>query len=110
MRLLFDNNLSHRLIENLSDLFPESSQVMIEGLDDADDGIIWKFAQENEFVIVTKDSDFHDLSILKGSPPKVIWLRIGNCRILDIERIMRKNIAEIDAFLNDPNIDILTLD
>lgn len=110
MKILFDNNLSHKLIERLGDLFPESSHVMVEGLDEEDDQIIWAFARENNFSIMTKDSDYSDLSILKGSPPKVIWLQIGNCRVEDVERIIRSNFQSIHHFLNDPDSDIISID
>ena len=82
MKLLFDNNLSHKLVSRLDDLFPDSSHVMTEGLDEAEDHEIWDYAKENGFAIITKDSDYDDLSIVRGFPPKVIWLKIGNCRVV----------------------------
>ncbi len=66
MKLLFDNNLSHKLVERLADLYPGSSHVMLEGLDQAEDHAIWDLAKANGFIIVTKDSDFNELSIMKG--------------------------------------------
>ncbi|WP_328987714.1 DUF5615 family PIN-like protein [Thiorhodovibrio winogradskyi] len=89
MKLLFDNNLSHKLAQKLEDIFPGSSHAMIEHLDESNDQEIWLFARDNDFTIVTKDSDFNEIRLLKGFPPKVIWLRIGNCRVSDIERIIR---------------------
>jgi len=88
MKLLFDNNISFKLVSRLKNVFPHSSHVMFEELDAVDDLIIWNFAKENEFVIVTKDNDFNELSVLKGFPPKVIWLRTGNCRINQIEDML----------------------
>ena len=99
MKLLFDNHLSHRLVARLDDVLPGSSHVMLEGLDESGDLDIWKFAFEHDYTIVTKDSDFSDLSMLRGHPPKVIWMRIGNCRISDIESIIRSRLNILRGFV-----------
>ena len=70
MRLLFNNNLSHRLASRLADCFPGSTHVMSENMDEADDQQIWQFAKNSGFVIVTKDSDYQAFSLAHGSPPK----------------------------------------
>ncbi len=109
MKLLFDQNLSPRLVKLLADLFPESNHVFPLGLDEADDTEVWEYARENEFTLVTKDADFGDLSILRGFPPKVIWLRRGNCRTADIEAILRNNFDAIKELENDAEIGLVTL-
>jgi len=106
MKLLFDNNLSHKLVRRLADIYPNSSHVMNEELDASEDVVIWEFAKKHDFVIVTKDSDFNDLSMIKGYPPKVIWLQIGNCKFDKIENIIRKNRIQINKFLNDSNLGV----
>lgn len=78
MRLLFDQNLSFRLVEQVAEAFPGSSQVRLLGLDQASDRTLWQYARDNDYVLVTKDSDFHELCVLHGPPPKVVWLKIGN--------------------------------
>lgn len=78
MKLLLDENLSRRLIPFLQQDFPGSTQVALIGLERADDREIWEFAKANGFVIVTRDADFEDMSIVKGHPPQVIWLRTRN--------------------------------
>ncbi len=78
MKLLFDQNLSHRLVDNLIDLFPESIHVKDAKLERSTDSEIWDYAKENNFIIVSKDSDFHQRSFLHGPPPKVIWINKGN--------------------------------
>lgn len=78
MKLLLDENLSRRLIPFLQADFPDSTQVALLGLEKTTDREIWQFAKNNDYVIVTKDSDFHELSILYGAPPKIIWLKTGN--------------------------------
>lgn len=75
MKLLFDENLSNRLFEALSKEFPGSTHVREVGLASADDRSVWEFARGNGFIIVSKDSDFHQLSFLLGPPPKVAWVR-----------------------------------
>jgi len=101
VKLLFDENLSPRLSEVLSDLFPDSTHVRNVGLRSADDPDVWKFAIDNGFVIVSKDSDMHDRSLVFGFPPKVIWIRLGNCSSNDVENLIRKEGESIKAFIDD---------
>ena len=79
MKLLFDQNLSSALVARLEDLFPGSTHVKAEGMDEAPDIEVWLFAKQQGFTIVSKDSDFQQRSLLFGAPPKVVWLRVGNC-------------------------------
>ncbi len=78
MKLLLDQNLSRRILKQLQPHYPDSSQVALLKMDKSDDMTIWEYARKHGFIIVTKDSDFQELSILKGEPPKVIWLKCGN--------------------------------
>ena len=87
----------------LNDIFPDSTHVMFKGLDEAADQEIWNFARKENFTIVTKDSDFYDFSALLGSPPKIIWLRIGNSKVNDIEILLRSYNREIKKCLQDTN-------
>ena len=98
MKLLFDENVSPRLVAGLSDVFPESVHVRDIGLARATDAVIWTYARDHHFTIVSKDSDFHQVSFVRGSPPKVIWIRRGNCTTADIEALLRSNRAEIASF------------
>lgn len=98
MKLLFDQNLSPRLPRLLSDLYPGSIHVRDVGLKDASDTAIWRYAQENKFVIVSKDSDFQQRSLLLGHPPKFIWLRVGNCPVRPIGELLRKHSVAIHTF------------
>ena len=100
MRILFDQNISARISKKLSDLFSNCSQVRLEGLDNASDLEIWEYAKKNNFSIVTFDADFYDLSTLKGHPPKVIWLRIGNTTTANLEKVLRKYFDSISKFLS----------
>lgn len=78
MKLLLDENLSRRLVPFLQNDFPGSTQVALIGLEHADDRTIWEYAGDNDFVIVTRDADFEELSALYGHPPQVLWLRTPN--------------------------------
>jgi predicted nuclease of predicted toxin-antitoxin system len=89
MRLLFDQNLSHRLPARLADIFPDSAHVRLLGMDRASDTVIWNFAKQNGFTITTQDSDFVERSKLFGSPPKIVWLRCGNTTPQQIEALLR---------------------
>lgn len=102
MRLLFDQNLSFRLCERLSDLFPGSSQVRLLGLDRADDRLIWEHAKTEGFAVVTQDADYAEMAALSGPPPKVIWLRGGNQPTQAIERTLRSCAPMMEAFDQDP--------
>ena len=85
MKLLFDQNLSHKLALRLADLFPDSEHVRSVGLKTAIDTVVWDYAKNNGLMIVSKDSDFHQMSFLYGFPPKVVWVRLGNCSTTDVE-------------------------
>ena len=102
MKLLFDQNLSFRLCDRLSDLFPGSSQVRLLGLDRADDRRIWDHAKAHGFAVVTHDADYAEMAALLGPPPKVIWLRGGNHPTLAIERTLRSRALIVEAFDQDP--------
>lgn len=109
MKLLFDHHLSRKLVSRLIDIFPNSSHVALHGLDQADDIDIWLFARQNDFAIVTKDSDFNDVTTLRGAPPKIIWIRVGNCTTADIERIIRRSYPMLMQFSTDPSSAILEI-
>ena len=74
MKLLFDHNLSYKLVARLADLFPNSEHVRNVNLHEADDRPVWEYARAHGFAIVSKDEDFHQLSFLYGAPPKVVWV------------------------------------
>jgi predicted nuclease of predicted toxin-antitoxin system len=101
VKLLFDQNLAPRLARDLADIFPDSAHVRDLGMTRAADREIWDHARETGFVIVSKDNDFQQMSFVFGPPPKVIWIRRGNCSVQDTERILRSNSARIHQFEGD---------
>ena len=113
MKLLLDQNLSHRLLTALQGHFPDSTHVRLAGMERASDTDIWQFARDRGFCIVTLDADFYDLSVLRGPPPKVVWLQTGNTstasvgdlliRRLDVLREFAANIDEACLVLDAPS-------
>jgi len=101
MKLLFDQNLSFKLCRLLADIFPDSNQVRLLGMEEASDRTIWEFAKENGFTVVSHDVDFADLATLFGPPPKVIWLRCGNQPTEAIEKRLRDHVEAIASFVGD---------
>ncbi|MCS6627745.1 DUF5615 family PIN-like protein [Roseibacterium beibuensis] len=107
MKLLFDQNLSHRLPAALAHAFPGSSQVRTLGLDTADDRTIWRHAAEHGFV--TLDSDFADLSALLGPSPKVVWLRCGNKPTAFIEELIRTHSLRVLTMAVADDVDLIEI-
>lgn len=91
MRLLFDEQLSEALCDQLRDVFPGSVHVRPIAGPSTSDERVWALAIERDCVLVTKDEDFHRLSVLRGSPPKVVWVRLGNCATDDVARLLRRH-------------------
>jgi len=89
MKLLFDEKLPARLAEDVADLDPGSAHVLTLGLGGASDREIWDRAA---------DEEFHRLSVLLGPPPKVVWLRLGNCVTADVRHLLRFRALQILAF------------
>jgi predicted nuclease of predicted toxin-antitoxin system len=109
VKLLLDENLSDRIVSRVVDLYPDSSHVKSHTLSQTEDGIIWDYARQNGFVIVSKDSDFHQRSLVFGHPPKLIFMRVGNCATVQIIEMLRANFILISAFDSDPTASILVL-
>jgi predicted nuclease of predicted toxin-antitoxin system len=109
MKLLFDQNLSPRLVTRLVELYPDSNHVYPLRLDRVLDHEVYEYARREGFLLVTKDADFSDLCVLRGFPPKVIWIRRGNCTTVTIEQILRRHYDDIKALSSDPFIGVLTL-
>jgi predicted nuclease of predicted toxin-antitoxin system len=101
MRFIFDQNISQRILAILPEQFSDSTSVKKEGLLNSTDRAIWEFAKKNDYVIVTQDSDFNDLNLLFGFPPKIIWIRTGNLRTNAIKDILSTYLLEIERFISD---------
>jgi predicted nuclease of predicted toxin-antitoxin system len=109
VRLLFDENLSHQLVRLLGDIFPRSVHVRDVGLKSADDPLVWQYAKENHLIIVSKDSDLHQRSFVLGHPPKLVWVRLGNCSTSEVEILLRRHFSAIITFHEDAEASFLAL-
>jgi predicted nuclease of predicted toxin-antitoxin system len=109
VKLLFDENLSPKLSRLLADVFPDSTHVRDVGMKATDDPIVWDYARDNDCMIVSKDADMHDLSLVWGNPPKVVWLRLGNCSTLQVEALLRLEFDVIKLFSEDEFVSLLSL-
>lgn len=102
MKLLFDQNLSHRLVALVADLFPESLHIRDAGLAKADDEAIWEYAKVEGYVIVSKDSDFRQRSFVLGAPPKAIWIHRGNLTTAQVSELLRRHQPDLVSFFSEP--------
>jgi len=109
VKLLFDQNISFRLISKVTPFFPEAKQIKELRLTDNTDKEIWDFAKSNNYTIVTFDSDFFDLSTFYGFPPKVIWLRTGNMTTDYLSKLLLKKKKQIADFINNDDLVCLQL-
>lgn len=109
MKLLFDQNISPKIVKQLEDLFPDAKQVRHLGLENASDIQIFEFVKKNGYTVVTFDSDFVDLNVIKGFPPKILWLKTGNLTTKAISDLIRKNQMIIQTFLKSEENEILEI-
>ncbi len=103
MKLLFDQNISFRIVKLIRDRYPDVAQITQLELSNPTDREIWKFARENNYTIVTFDSDFNDLLTLYGLPPKIIWLRLGNTSTQKLADFFIHRHDIIQEFISHPN-------
>jgi len=110
MKLLLDQNLSDRIPAQVGRFFPASAHVKNQGLDRSSDEVVWKFAEDNGYAILTKDWDFHQMSLVRGFPPKVIFLKVGNCSTDAIISLIQQHHLDISQFLDDKAASLLILE
>ncbi|HET7818375.1 MAG TPA: DUF5615 family PIN-like protein [Bacteroidia bacterium] len=109
MKLLFDQNISPKIVKQLESSFPGSKHVLHVGLQDQSDLAIFEYAKENGYTIVTFDSDFVDLNLFRGFPPKLIWLKTGNLTTRFISELLKQNVLTIQNFVTSEEKDILEI-
>jgi predicted nuclease of predicted toxin-antitoxin system len=109
VKLLFDQNLAPSLVARFQELYPGSSHVRLVGLHRAPDAEVWIYARDQGYTVVSKDADFHQMSFLLGAPPKVIWIRRGNCSVAEIGDILLASRATIRQFEDDEEAALLIL-
>jgi predicted nuclease of predicted toxin-antitoxin system len=109
VRLLFDENVSHRLVGILAREFPDSTHVRDVALRGAVDSQIWDHARANSLMIVSKDTDFRERSYVEGFPPKIIWLDVGNAGTAAIAELLKRERGRIDLFEKQEETSLLIL-
>lgn len=109
VRLLFDEPLSERLCDVLADIFPGSLHVRLLGHGGAADTAVWDLARTHGCLIVSKDEDFNRLAVLRGAPPKFVWIRRGNCPTEEIAQFLRRRVDEISRFSEQNDATVLEL-
>jgi len=109
MKLLFDQNISHRVVNKITADFPGARSVKEEGLYEADDRTIWNFAKHNEFIIITQDDDFNNFCSVWGYPPKVIWLKTGNLSNAALSHILISRKTQIQHFVDNPEAGLMEI-
>jgi predicted nuclease of predicted toxin-antitoxin system len=110
VKLLLDENVSDRIVQQIVDLFPDSTHVKAIGFKEADDSIVWAWAKQHGFTILSKDTDFYQRTIVFGSPPKFIWLRVGNCPTRFITTLLRSRHEIIRQFIASETESLLVLE
>jgi predicted nuclease of predicted toxin-antitoxin system len=96
---IIDNNLSPKIARALNGIYPGIQHVADIKLDQKTDVEIWEYAQAHGLHILTKDRDFKDIQGMRGAPPKVVWLRLGNVSTRQILAVLLRNETRIKAFL-----------
>ncbi|WP_163381084.1 DUF5615 family PIN-like protein [Cyclobacterium sp. SYSU L10401] len=109
MKLLFDQNISPKIVRQIESDFPDSNQVRHVGLEDASDSVIFDYAKAHGYAIVTFDADFIDLNMIRGIPPKIIWLKTGNLTTRSVSILLQKNRTALIEFLASEEQGILEI-
>ena len=109
MKLLLDENISRRIIPKLQVHYPKSDHVALIDLEHLPDSEIWCYALNNDFTIVTKDSNFEEMSLIKGSPPKVIWIKLGNVSNTVLLSTLIENQTHIESMINQKSTNCLEI-
>lgn len=110
MKVLIDQNISHRIIPFLAEYFDILTHVRETGLMNSYDYQIFMYARETKYdAILTLDEDFQHHILIHNAPPKVIWLRVGNCSTKHLSDVIIQNIGDINAFVHNDNFEIIEI-
>lgn len=110
MKLLFDENLSPRLVQLLASEYPGSAHIHAVGLGEASDIEVWEYAKTHGYIIASKDGDFFEMSVVRGAPPKLVWIRRGNCNTADIVELLRAHRDSIELLARHEDGRYLAID
>jgi predicted nuclease of predicted toxin-antitoxin system len=110
VKLLLDENVSGGIVQQIADLFPASTHVKALGMNHVEDRALWEWSKHHEFILVSKDTDFYQMAIVLGHPPKFIWLRVGNCSTTMITNLLRSRYEVIREFVERESESVLVLE
>jgi predicted nuclease of predicted toxin-antitoxin system len=110
MKLLFDENLSPKLVRLLATEFPDSNHVELLKLRGSTDTSLWELAKTQDFLLVSKDNDFRQRVFLFGPPPKVIWLSVGNAGTEPIAKLLKNNLTKTETFAESKEEGLLVIE
>ena len=94
-RLLIDENLPFSLGSRLGVDYIHAPQIA----EQASDSLLWQQARENDWVVLTRDTDFFDRLLVRGTPPKIVWVRLGNVRKNDLLRMLEDRWPAVQKLL-----------
>ena len=100
MTFLIDVNLPPRLCPWLAQRNHQATHLCDVDALRAPDRAVWALASDRSAVIISKDTDFHDLSLLRGQPPQVLLISLGNCSNEDLLLHLSGAWADIEDALN----------
>lgn len=109
-KLLLDQNLSYKILNEIKEFFPQSSHVRLLHLEKAEDLKVWQYAKEHGFHILTKDTDFQGINVLYGFPPKTVRIHIGNTSTKYITELILRRYKLIQEFLESKDVGCLELE
>ena len=98
VRLLLDESLSVRLLQPLTESFPGSEHIRNLTNTGTSDRLLWDLARTSQFILTTRDEDFVGMSVLRGAPPKVVWLNVGKSRNAVIAALLQTHATDIQRF------------
>jgi predicted nuclease of predicted toxin-antitoxin system len=93
----------------LADVFPASLHVRALVGVGTTDARVWELAAEHDCLLVTKDEDFHRLSVLRGAPSKAVWLRLGNSTTEIMADLLRRHDQDLRAFADQSEATFLAI-
>jgi predicted nuclease of predicted toxin-antitoxin system len=109
VRLLLDENLSARLLPALMDVFPGSDHVRTLRLERISDSALWELAGDGDYVLTTREEDLIGTSVLRGTPPKILWLNTGHSRNPVIAALIKSHALDIERFVADAELSFLAI-
>jgi predicted nuclease of predicted toxin-antitoxin system len=109
MKLLFDENISFRIVKRITEFFPDSIHISSIRPKISSDRLIFEYAKKHAYTIVTFDEDFQEIQSILGFPPKIVWLRMGNTSTTNVLQTLQRYFQEIKSMENDTDIGILEI-